>query len=261
MSKKNNRGYTESAARIATDDTPSPAGPPPQTPSLQLFFVNLKLIRIHITPVLVLLLLPASLGQLGTTLIGDDIFALKFDTATIVGFAIRFVASLWLLAGFAAVFYYSLRVIGGTKPTIWESYHNGFPYTIRLIITNLTVVITVAAGLLMLVFPAFIFLRRYFLSAFFAMDTNCDTRDAMIASSKASKPHKRAVWSMIGIMLVLMGLAAASSRYIPVFGPIVSSIISSLGVFLPALRYQEITSDVRAGEKALAPYIEADAQA
>lgn len=169
----------------------------------------------------------------------------------VAGLVLSLLAAVWSLLGLAPSYYYVLRVLGGNPAGIIESYRYGLRYTWRLILVGLAVGLAVLAGLALFIVPGLIFLRRYFLAAYFVIDENLGIREAMVRSSLTSKPVRRAVWSMLFWLALIFCLMIASTNLIPVYGPVVASLLGILYLFLPALRYQEMTSDTRAGEKAL----------
>lgn len=246
------RGFGAPANHAATTDQPTQPMTTalPQTPSFILFGINLKLLRLYGVPLLVMVVIPGLLAQLGTAMAGTDTLTTT-DPIEVTGLVLRLVAAIWSLLGLAPSYYYVLRVLGGNPAGIIESYRYGLRYTWRLLLVGLTIGLAVVAGLALLIVPGLIFLRRYFLAIYFVIDENLGVREAMVRSSQASKPVRRAVWSMLFCLAVIAGLMYAASNLIPVYGPAVASLLSVLYVFLPALRYQEMTSDTRAGEKAL----------
>ncbi len=194
--------------------------------------------------------IPGLLAQLGTVMAGTDSLTTT-DPTEVTGLIVRLVAAVWSLLGLAPSYYYVLRVLGGNPAGIMESYRYGLRYTWSLLLVGLTIGLTVLAGLALFIVPGLIFLRRYFLAGYFAIDENLGVREAMVRSSQASRPARRAVWSMLFCLALVAGLMYAAANLIPVYGAAVASLLSIVYVFLPALRYQEITSDTRAGAKAL----------
>lgn len=246
------RGFGASIERTIATDQPDMAAttPLPQTSSFTLFAVNLKLLRLHGAPLLVMVVIPGMLTQLGAAMAGTDSLTTS-DPTELSGLVIRLLAAIWSLLGLAPSYYYVLRVLGGNPAGIIESYRYGLRYTWRLVLVGLAIGLAVLAGLVLFIVPGLIFLRRYFLAAYFVIDENLGVREAMVRSSLTSKPVRRAVWSMLFWLALVFGLMVASANLIPVYGQVVASLLSILYIFLPALRYQEMTSDTRAGEKAL----------
>lgn len=246
------RGFEAIAQQSATTETLASAttSPRPQTPSHVLLGVNLKLLRLYGAPLLVIVVIPGMLAQLGTIMAGTDTLTTTNPTE-VAGLVLSLLAAVWSLLGLAPSYYYVLRVLGGNPAGIIESYRYGLRYTWRLILVGLAIGLAVLAGLALFIVPGLIFLRRYFLAAYFVIDENLGIREAMVRSSLTSKPVRRAVWSMLFWLALIFGLMIASTNLIPVYGPVVASLLGILYLFLPALRYQEMTSDTRAGEKAL----------
>ena len=246
------RGFEVSTRHTATTapEVVTVKEPIPQTSSFVLFGVNLRLLRLYGAPLLVMVAIPGLLAQLGTVMAGTDSLTTT-DPTEVTGLIVRLVAAVWSLLGLAPSYYYVLRVLGGNPAGIMESYRYGLRYTWSLLLVGLTIGLTVLAGLALFIVPGLIFLRRYFLAGYFAIDENLGVREAMVRSSQASRPARRAVWSMLFCLALVAGLMYAAANLIPVYGAAVASLLSIIYVFLPALRYQEITSDTRAGAKAL----------
>ena len=78
-------------------------------------------------------------------------------------------------------------------------------------------------------------LRRYFLAPYVMLDTNCGIKEAMDKSATMSKPYSRAIWGVIGVML-LIGFI----NVIPYIGWMVAFVLGMLYSVAPALRYQEL---------------------
>jgi hypothetical protein len=105
----------------------------------------------------------------------------------------------------------------------------------RLIGLDLLVALYVLVGLILLVVPGIIMLRRYFLAPYVMIDKNCGIKEAMERSAAISKPYSGSIWGIVGVML-LIGLVGV----VPLVGSLASLILALLYTVAPALRYQQL---------------------
>ena len=80
-----------------------------------------------------------------------------------------------------------------------------------------------------------IMLRRYFLAPYIMLDKGVGIVEAMDTSAEVTKAYSMAIWSVIGVMVVI-GLA----NFIPIIGWLIAFALGSLYSVAPALRYQEL---------------------
>lgn len=113
-----------------------------------------------------------------------------------------------------------------------KSYRHFWPL---LGLTFLTGVIIVL-GFLLFIVPGVIMLRRYLLSPYYLLDHNLTIKEAMRRSAEDSKTYSGAVYSVIGV-IILIGLIGFISQ----FGLVASAILQILYTTAPAIRYIEIS--------------------
>jgi len=99
------------------------------------------------------------------------------------------------------------------------------------IVTGLIVFV----GLLLLIVPGLIFLRRYYLAPYVMIDKNLSIGDSLSKSAELSALNTGAIWGLLGVML-LIGLIGI----VPFIGGLVSFIIGSLYSVAPAMRYEQL---------------------
>jgi hypothetical protein len=94
-------------------------------------------------------------------------------------------------------------------------------------------------GIAIIFFPliliSLIMLRRYFLAPYVLIDKKLGISDAMDTSAEMTKPNSAAVWSVIGVMVLI-----ASANLLPGVGWLIAFVLGSLYSVAPALRYQEL---------------------
>lgn len=106
----------------------------------------------------------------------------------------------------------------------------------RMLGLYIVVALFIIGGLILLIVPGLIMIRRYFLSPYVMLDKRPKTiSEAMEISAKISKPHSGSIWGVIGVMF-LIGLISV----IPVVGWLASFLLGMFYSVAPALRYQEL---------------------
>ncbi|MBX4190665.1 hypothetical protein KW794_01115 [Candidatus Saccharibacteria bacterium] len=93
----------------------------------------------------------------------------------------------------------------------------------------------VFVGLVLLIVPGLIFIRRYFLAPYVMLDKKTDIMESLNMSASLSKANTGAVWGVIGVMF-LIGLL----NILPYIGGLAAFVIGALYSVAPALRYQQL---------------------
>lgn len=138
---------------------------------------------------------------------------------------------------FATIMLYALelKAAQGKKPGLSELWQVAQKFWLRIIGLGIVVALLIVGGLLLLIVPGLIVIRRYFLAPFAMLDEDLSITEAMRRSAELSKPYSGAVWSVIGVS-VLIGLVSI----IPVVGWLISFILAAMYSVAPALRYLEL---------------------
>ncbi len=123
----------------------------------------------------------------------------------------------------------------GSKPTLSELWPFVKKFGWRLIGLAIVTALVVIAGLIALIVPGLIFIRRYILAPYVMLDKDLSITESMKESSRISKPFSGSVWGIIGVTILL-----SLPGVIPVVGFVVSFILTTLYAVAPALRYQEL---------------------
>lgn len=212
------------------------------TKSKDLVLDNLSLfIPLYILP-FIFQLLPAFTDNTATqnTNSIDASYLDKFSAASMVGLvgfgvAILFITILAMI--FIQVMLYSLelKVSANKKTNFKKLWHDAKHYWLRLLGLGIVVGLLFVGGIVLLIVPALIVLRRYFLAPYYLIDKDLQIGDAMRMSANESKKYSGSVWGVIGVS-VLIGAVGI----VPIFGPWISFVLMVLYSVAPALRYREI---------------------
>ncbi len=132
-----------------------------------------------------------------------------------------------LIAGF--------EVGRGKKPTLKDLWEDTKRYGLRLMGLGIVVGLMFFGGLILLIVPGLIVLRRYYLSPYYLIDKDLTIGEAMRRSAADSKPFSSAIWGVIGVSILLSFVGI-----LPLIGELVSFVLVALYTAAPPLRYLEI---------------------
>ncbi|HET7529159.1 MAG TPA: hypothetical protein VFJ84_02955 [Candidatus Saccharimonadales bacterium] len=93
----------------------------------------------------------------------------------------------------------------------------------------------IIGGLILLIVPGLIFIRRYMLAPYVMLERNTDVSESLKRSAELSGANPGAVWGIMGVML-LISLAGA----VPYIGGLVSFVLGCLYSLAPVMRYQQL---------------------
>jgi hypothetical protein len=109
----------------------------------------------------------------------------------------------------------------------------------RMVGLYITIFFIVIIGLILLIVPGLIFIRRYFFAPYVMLDKKLGIRESLDESAALSKLNTGSVWGIIGVMF-LIGLL----NIIPIIGGLASFIFGGLYSVAPALRYLQLKKQV-----------------
>lgn len=211
------------------------------TPSWELVRTSIDLLKQNFEAVTFLILLPALLLDLGVLLFGH--YALFQHQGMLprqkFGLVIMAIGFIWSLINLGPSIYFQTRIVRDKAETVGNYYRHGFAFTRRLIAYNILYFLTVLGGLILLIVPGVIAMRRYYLAGFYLVDQNISVREAMKKAAEDTKPVSGFIWGIIGVQVVFSLIAAALSTLL-LIGIVLEAIVVYVCLFLPALRYQEI---------------------
>jgi hypothetical protein len=116
---------------------------------------------------------------------------------------------------------------------LWEAVKaKAWPMFLVYLLSGLLIVI----GLIFLIIPGIIMLRRYFLAPYVMLDNDTiGVWDAMEKSASMTKKHSRSIYSIIGVMILI-----SMAGVVPLIGWMISFVLAFFYSVAPALRYQEL---------------------
>lgn len=202
--------------------------------AFDLFEDSKKLVLENKTAFFVIIFLPTLISFIGELLASSvrDTSEASFSTALgLYGFGLL-LTLLLLPAGF----YLELKASQGKKVDPVSAFKKSAKYFWRVVGLSMAVGLLILLGFVALIVPGIIMIRRYFLAPFFLIDRDLSISEAMKQSAEATKGKSGAVWSVIGVM-ILLSLTGA----VPVVGTLVSGVLLTLYTCAPALRYFELT--------------------
>lgn len=131
--------------------------------------------------------------------------------------------------------YVALKSAGGVKVSFKESFDKGKHFAANFFVLNLFVGLLVIGGLILLIVPGILMLKRYLLANYFLLDKDLRPTEAMRQATAASKQFSDVHWGLLGLqgLLTVVG-------YIPFVGTIISLIMSVMYCLAYPLRYVQI---------------------
>jgi len=163
------------------------------------------------------------------------------SVGTVNAFAVLFVAMyitlvVTLVVVNIATMTVTLKAARGEKLSYTEAFRAAWPYFFRVVRLYVLVSVAVLVGLVLLVVPGLIMLRRYFLAGYYMVDRNLGVFEAMDTSADETK-KTGGVWGLLGFSL-LIGL----SGLIPHIGWIFAVAGLILFTCMTTWRYIQITA-------------------
>jgi hypothetical protein len=131
--------------------------------------------------------------------------------------------------------YLELHASKGQTISVGEAISKSLKFYWRIIGLILLVGLIIFVGLVLLIVPGVIMITRYFFAPYLLIDRDLTITEAMKQSTEMSKGKAGAVWSVIGVtvLLSLFGI-------VPIFGGLIVTILLTLYTCAPALRYLEV---------------------
>lgn len=206
----------------------------PEVPSaFSLFKPSWEGVQLNIVTIILVFLVPT----LVLLVLGFIISLLIPSGGRAVGLAVLFVIGALIYAGAVGPALILTQLKSGRMEKV--SYDQAFEcskkFWARYIGLSIVVGLVVSVGLILLIVPGIIFIRRYFLSQFTMIDQDLSIGESMRASNELSKGRAMAVFGVIGVD-ILIGIPSA----IPVVGSFITFILQ-IGYFCaPAIRYEQL---------------------
>ncbi|HUD10896.1 MAG TPA: YciC family protein [Candidatus Saccharimonadia bacterium] len=113
-------------------------------------------------------------------------------------FAIIFAA---LVTG--ARVYTTVVGVRGQRVEVEDAFRVGLPFSLKLLVLDILVGLSIGLGLLLLIVPGLIVLARLSFAPYFMVDQNMGIMQSYKASWKASKGHAMKVWGIYGVTVLM----------------------------------------------------------
>ena len=248
------RGFTVSkqklqqktAAKSAQKHTTETSFKP--TPTLQLIRPALMLFRQNFAVIAFIIIIPTMLSTLGQALMGDFMSSLTpkpsgtlpiINGSVIFGGILIGLSIILALINTPATYYVQLQTVYGKRPGIIECYRQSLRFLPRLYGLSLLLACLIVSTAV-LIFPVFIFIRRYFLASYFLVDGDTGIRTAMQRSAAATKPYRGYVWATLLLAIVAGGAGFGLATVVKPYGALLIAPLSCVLLLVIALRYKEL---------------------
>jgi hypothetical protein len=130
---------------------------------------------------------------------------LKIVFGNVGGSTIYDVGSIFIGAFFAVTqVYVLLKGVNGNRVELNEAINEAKPFWMRMVMLNLLIVVTVLAGLILLIIPGIYFALRLSLAPYFLVDKNMDVMEAYKASWDATKGNLGKMLGVIGVYILMI---------------------------------------------------------
>jgi hypothetical protein len=218
------------------------------TPSWDLIQPSLRLCITNAQDIILLSLLPTLLFDLGSILSHQT----HAHNRVILGDICQVASLIWLLINVPALYIYQLAVIRGKRISLKAAYHQGLPLVVRFIGLSIIAGIGIIIGFILLIIPGIILINKWYLASYYLIDRRCSIKEALQASWRETKPYSGYIWGIFGVT-ILLAVASGVIQTLIVkpygLGIILSTLVTYIYLFAPALRYQEIITATAAQSK------------
>ena len=234
------RGFSAPTITKQKEPTASQKGrPSAQTPSWRLLPESYALFRRNYIPASIVIIVPPLLVQLSSTLP-----QVAGRAGLWIGASLGVLGTILTLASMSASILLQIQIVRGQRVRLPNLYRDSFRYWLRLLGFSLLFGLILVVGLILLIVPGVIALRRYILTPYFLVEEDLGIRRAMQRSAAASLLVRKHIWTMLAIVLSFGGLGAICTKLSPEYGGFISVILPIVYGFLPALRYKEAASNL-----------------
>lgn len=215
---------------------------PAIAPATALLRQSVLLLREQYVSFMYLILLPGLIYLLGTLLIGKLAISQQdpsFTSRQLLGIGLLLFAAVWNLINIGPIALYQLRSVDGHNDRLRDLYRKGLRYSALFIPLYALIVLLVFGGLILVIIPGLIAIRRYILAPMYMIDQKLGVWQALKTSANNSKQHKDAIWALLGLQLVVAFTAtlvqSLGSAWI-----LVGTLLGYSTTFVVALRYREL---------------------
>lgn len=201
------------------------------TPSWSLVRPSLDLVRQNSEAVIFIILLPALLLDFGSLIIASS---------RLTGLVIIIVGIIWRIFNISVSDYLQVKAASGKTVSVAECYRRGLRFWLRIVAFEILFGIMILIGLILVIVPGLIVLRRYYYTPFYIINKDMSIGAAMRASASDTLPVSGWVWGTFGVTFAfaILALLLTSIRYI---GPLLAALVSLIYFFGTALRWREVS--------------------
>lgn len=157
------------------------------------------------------------------------------------------------IINFAPSIYFRVEAVKARSlPSLRECYYEGLNQMWRVIISQVVAWVIIIVGILAFIVPGVLFFRRYVMTPFYTIDNpRLKLKDLLIKSSSETRPFMYSVYGAYGVVIIV-NLAFQLLLGSFIIGDITAALLSYSVLFVPVLRYQEISgfkADVKPKKK------------
>lgn len=128
-----------------------------------------------------------------------------------------------------------LEAAKGREPVFHKLWNTVKELGWRMLGLYIAMWVIIGIGFILLIIPGLFMLRRYLLAPYVMLDKRCGITDALEQSARLSKINTRAVWGILGVLLLI-----ALLNIIPIIGGLAAFVFGALYSVAPALRYEQL---------------------
>jgi uncharacterized membrane protein len=147
-----------------------------------------------------------------------------------------------------AIVHIQLKSSLNQKATYESAWATSKKYWWRFLILSIMVGATIIVGVILLIIPGIIFLKRYLFSIYVLIDQDLGLVESMKKSNELSKGRSMTVYGVLGVD-ILINIPGV----IPVIGQIISFVLQIAYFCGPAIRYQQLKAKPASVSVAPAP--------
>jgi hypothetical protein len=163
------------------------------------------------------------------------------EIGAVVGFGAVIVALVLVLVLFltAMSVVLELRSSKGEKPSFSVLFDDAKKYWLRLLGLFILMGIIIIAGLILLIVPGIIAIKRLLYAPYIMVDKDLGIVDSLKASNELSKKHSDYTWAAFGVMVLISIIAGVISAF-PFIGWLIGTVVAVAYSLVIPLRYLQL---------------------